>query len=356
MRFPLNDRDKWYSAQGFGEKTDYGHHEAEDLNLLSGGDSDLGQPIYAIADGYVTSVCQNHVTKGFGRHIHIRHDKENCWSHCAHLKDILVSENDTIKEGQLIGHVGKSGTSLAHLHFAIKIKPTGIEGIAKTKEDLEKWTDPLAFIDSWSKMDSGPITQDLDIRLQILDENSVKTEGDVRAIIGASKELIPLREDKLNADKEIERLRHQVEQDKSDLKMESDANIALKSAHEDHLQSIGKAVGNGPDLPGILQHISILTSKADLADKYEKELGAVRNNNADLKAEIQRKNDAFTSLSLKLDSTATEIVKLKAVVGDWLNLAEVNEQTVLEALHGLVVKKNGLMMKIINYLKKWLKR
>ena len=205
------------------------------------------------------------------------------------------------------------------------------------------------------KMSNEPITQDLDIRLKILDENNIKTEGEIRELLGAKAELPKLREDKLNADKEIERLRHQVGQDKSDLKMESDANIALKSAHENHLDSIGKAVGNGPDLPGILQHISLLASKADLADKYEKELGSVRNHNADLKAEIQRKNDAFTSLSLKLDSTGAEINKLKAVVGDWLNLTEVNEQTVLGALHGRTDPSifDAIISTIRRITKKW---
>ena len=204
------------------------------------------------------------------------------------------------------------------------------------------------------KITPEPITQDLDIRLQILDENNIKTEGEIRELMGARAELPKLREDKLNADKEIERLRHQVEQDKTDLKMESDANIALKEAHENHLLSIGKAVGNGPDLPGILQHISLLASKADLADKYEKELGAVRNNNSDLKAEIQRKNDALTSLSLKLDSTGVEMGKLKAVIGDWLNLTEVNEQTVLGALHGRTGEP--LVRSIISTVKRILKR
>mgnify|MGYP001586999185 CR=1 FL=1 len=243
-----------------------------------------------------------------------------------------------------------------------------IEGNARTFKSFDQ-NNPIgtpchiqghtfAGVSGWlrCKISNEPITQDLDIRLKILDENNIKTEGDLRSIIGASKELPSLREDKLNADKEIERLRHQVDQNKTDLKMESDANSALKSAHEDHLQSIGKAVGNGPDLPGILQHISLLASKADLADKYEKELGAVRNNNADLKAEIQRKNDAYTSLSLKLDSAGAEISKLKAVVGDWLNLAEVNEQTVLGALRGLTGPGISIWGGVVKYIKRLLKK
>jgi len=197
----------------------------------------------------------------------------------------------------------------------------------------------------------------MDIRLQILNENNIKNEGDLRETIGASKELPGLKEDKLNADKEIERLRHLVEQDKSDLKAESDANTALKLAHEDHLESIGKAVGNGPDLPGILQHISLLSSKADLADKYEKELLAVRNNNADLKADISRKEDAIASYSLKVDSLASEAGQIKEILSKWLKIATVTPESLLAALRGhLGVIEKPLVAKVVEYIKSTIKK
>lgn len=133
----------WYVALGFGTPQPYGLHEAVDLNLKSGGDSDLGEPLYAIADGEVTSV-HDHAT-GFGKHVHIFHPSLNLYTHYAHCQDILVSLGNKVSEGQIIGHLGKSGTSVAHLHFAIKRQPTGIDGVAKTAEDLTKWLDPEAF-------------------------------------------------------------------------------------------------------------------------------------------------------------------------------------------------------------------
>ena len=138
--------------------------------------------------------------------------------------------------------------------------------------------------------------------------------------------------------------------------MESDANSALKSSQEYHLQSIGKAVGNGPDLPGILQHISLLTSKADLADQYEKELLAVRNNNADLKAEIQRREDANKSCSLKIDSLERELAQIKEILSKWLKIPDLTTESLLSALHGLKITiEKPIVGKVIEYIKKLLK-
>ncbi len=151
MRLPVDNFEKWYIAQEFGNKTSYGYHDGIDLNLKTGGDSDLGQSLIAIANGEVTSV-HSHTTKPtFGNHLHIKHIGQwgESYSHYAHCRDIYVKQGDKVIEGQVVATVGKSGTDFAHCHFAIKLEPTGIDGIAKTEEDLKKWTDPLPFIEKW---------------------------------------------------------------------------------------------------------------------------------------------------------------------------------------------------------------
>lgn len=211
-------------------------------------------------------------------------------------------------------------------------------------------------------IDDGPIAQPLDIRLSILNENKIKSEGDLREVLGAYKELPAIKEDKLNADKEIERLRHLIEQDKVDLKTESDANSALKLAYVDHLQSIGKALDNGSDLPGILQQISILTSRADVADKLEKQIKAVQNNNADLKADIARREEANKSYSSKIESLENELAQIKEILSKWLKVPELTTDTLLVALQGLktTIKKPiiGEVVKLLLSIKKriWPKR
>lgn len=150
MKYPVHSfKEKWYNAQGFGVKTSYGYHEGDDLNLKTGGDSDLGQELLAVADGEITSVHSHTGIPTFGNHLHLKINTPfgERWVHYAHCQDILVPEGAKVMEGQLIAHVGKSGTTLAHLHFAIKNQPTGIDGIAKTQDDLLKWEDPILFID-----------------------------------------------------------------------------------------------------------------------------------------------------------------------------------------------------------------
>ncbi len=150
MKYPVHDfKEKWYNAQGFGVKTDYGYHEGDDLNLKTGGDSDLGQELLAITDGEITSVHSHTGIPTFGKHFHLKINTPFGvrWAHYAHCQDILVPEGAKVVEGQLIAKVGKSGTTLAHLHFAIKNQPTGIDGIAKTQDDLLKWENPIEFIE-----------------------------------------------------------------------------------------------------------------------------------------------------------------------------------------------------------------
>ena len=153
MRYPFDSWSTWYIASGFGDKRPTYYHDGADLNLKTGGDTDLGQPIFSIADGIVTSI-HNHTTKPtFGNHIHIQHDGPwgTVYCHHAHCQSILVAVGDAVKEGQKIATVGKSGTDLAHDHFAIKLEPTGIDAIAKTLDDLKKWTNPVAFVEKWMK-------------------------------------------------------------------------------------------------------------------------------------------------------------------------------------------------------------
>lgn len=164
MRFPVTatgskaDFEKdWYIAQAFGNPTSYGFHEGADINLKTGGDTDLGQEIKAIANGKIVYYhYSSHPTTGFGRHLVYRIDGAwgTRWVHCCHLSENdFLSGSQDITEGQIIGRLGKSGTPYAHLHFAIfKVDPVsfGIDNIANTTNELNQyWEDPIAFINTW---------------------------------------------------------------------------------------------------------------------------------------------------------------------------------------------------------------
>jgi murein DD-endopeptidase MepM/ murein hydrolase activator NlpD len=100
-------------------------HSGADFNALTGGDSDLGHPIYAIADGVVVFSGS---ANGWGNIIVIFHERLGVWSQYAHNNENLVKPLQRVRAGQKIGTIGKGGKTrrkpnglyLAHLHFEIR--------------------------------------------------------------------------------------------------------------------------------------------------------------------------------------------------------------------------------------------
>lgn len=84
-----------------------------------------GPPIYASKDGIVSEVVDgksNNGSSGYGNCVAIDHDN-NMRSKYAHLypNTITVKLGERVKQGQIIGYMGNSGTSSGtHLHFEIK--------------------------------------------------------------------------------------------------------------------------------------------------------------------------------------------------------------------------------------------
>jgi len=181
----------WYSALNFGDPQPYGFHDGADLNLRRGGDTDLGEYVYAIAPGrLVYWHYDRHPTVGFGRHLIYKivlPGGLTRWVHCAHLGPDDFYSNTTLDfpEGTLLGRIGKSGLpagAFAHLHFAIfKTDPGGnIDNVANSMQELNLiWEDPLAFIKTW--MVPEPVIT-LDTRIPQIDNLTVaelKSEIDI---------------------------------------------------------------------------------------------------------------------------------------------------------------------------------
>ena len=151
----------WYIPDGgeFGYDRGSYFHSGTDLNLKTGGDTDLGEKIRTIYKGKLEYYHRvSHPTYGFGRHNVYRIDGPwgtrwigNC--HCQE-EDFLATKKE-LNEGDLVGRIGKSGTGYAHLHLkCFRVDPVslqkGIDTVAKTKIQLDKWfEDPLAFIKRW---------------------------------------------------------------------------------------------------------------------------------------------------------------------------------------------------------------
>lgn len=100
-------------------------HLGEDWNGVSGGDTDLGDPIYATATGIV--VFAQNWQLGWGNVVITRHAY---WDGTAvryvdalygHLLDFNVQPGQLVRRGQMIGRMGNnSGMYDAHLHFEMR--------------------------------------------------------------------------------------------------------------------------------------------------------------------------------------------------------------------------------------------
>jgi murein DD-endopeptidase MepM/ murein hydrolase activator NlpD len=143
--------DGYYKARGL--RLRQPRHYGEDWNGRSGGDSDLGDPVYAIADGIVTLAAN--VRTGWGNVVLTRHayrdpktgqvkyiDTLN-----GHLDKIHVKQGQMIKRGQQIGTIGTNfGMYPAHLHFEIRHNITIGMYRNDIPADMTNWADPTQFI------------------------------------------------------------------------------------------------------------------------------------------------------------------------------------------------------------------
>ena len=149
------DGDGYYTSRGF-----LSYHPGEDWNGLKGGNSDLGGPVYAIGNGYVTFARDARM--GWGNVVLIRHiymergQLQTVDSMYAHLDRILVREGQQITRGQQVGTIGTNhGMYVAHLHFEIR-KNLNI-GINRSafKRDLLNYYRPGQFISARRKLPGG---------------------------------------------------------------------------------------------------------------------------------------------------------------------------------------------------------
>jgi murein DD-endopeptidase MepM/ murein hydrolase activator NlpD len=76
----------------------------------------LGEPIYATADGVVKKAFRN---GGYGNYVLIDHGN-GFTSSFSHMQKYLVHKGDSVERGQLIGLIGNTGRSTgSHLHYEI---------------------------------------------------------------------------------------------------------------------------------------------------------------------------------------------------------------------------------------------
>ena len=105
-------------ASGYGMRRDpiYGtmkFHEGMDFS------APLGTPVYATADGTVTTASWQ---SAYGNMVEINHGY-NYTTRYAHMSKIIARAGQTVKRGDLIGLVGNTGKSTgSHLHYEVRYR------------------------------------------------------------------------------------------------------------------------------------------------------------------------------------------------------------------------------------------
>jgi hypothetical protein len=146
--FPLGSENgaMSYNAQRFTEN----HHLGDDLNGIGGENSDLGDPIYAVADGRV--LLARGAGPGWGNVVIVLHayledsERKYVQSYYGHVESMLVHVGDDVRRGQQIATVGTAnGRYFAHLHFEMREFITPFIGPGY-REDTRGWLNPTEFI------------------------------------------------------------------------------------------------------------------------------------------------------------------------------------------------------------------
>lgn len=136
-----------YNAQPFTQNK----HLGDDLNGIGGENSDLGDPIYCIADGRVLLAREG--GPGWGNVIIVLHayiDKgarKYVQSYYGHVQEILAHAGDDVRRGQKIATVGTAnGRYFAHLHLEMREFVTPFIG-SGYRDDTRGWLNPTQFIE-----------------------------------------------------------------------------------------------------------------------------------------------------------------------------------------------------------------
>lgn len=132
-----NDGDGWYNAQDFREfNVDLGgYHAGEDWNAETGGNSDVGQPVYAIADGEVTLVREvfNQFNVSIGDVVvlkHLRPGQTTIYSLYLHIEADPLTVGSLLPRDQELGTIADLSAAgfFSHLHFEIRTSPVPQSG------------------------------------------------------------------------------------------------------------------------------------------------------------------------------------------------------------------------------------
>jgi murein DD-endopeptidase MepM/ murein hydrolase activator NlpD len=150
-----------YNAQKFWEMNEKrgGHHTGDDLNGIGGMNTDLGDPVFSVADGLV--LYAGEPSPGWGKLVVIAHrapDGKTLHSMYAHLDRIEVVRGALVPRGGKVGTVGTAnGYYPAHLHFEMRASDGVDIGAGYAMYPLNR-LDPLTTVASLRNAEVGALS------------------------------------------------------------------------------------------------------------------------------------------------------------------------------------------------------
>ncbi|MFK7850151.1 MAG: M23 family metallopeptidase [Akkermansiaceae bacterium] len=147
----------YYKARGLRLRSPT--HFGEDWNGRGGGNSDLRDPVYSVANGIVTFA--HNVRQGWGNVAIIRHAYRDPASGkvkfvdslYGHLDKMMVKNGQEVKRGQQIGTIGTNyGMYPAHLHFEMRHNINIGMFRNSVAANLVNWADPTQFINKYRRL------------------------------------------------------------------------------------------------------------------------------------------------------------------------------------------------------------
>ncbi len=147
--FPLPETGGYNNSQPFDNEH---NHSGEDWNGPRGGDTDLGDPVFSIANGWIANA--EDYGGGWCNVLRIIHNVNGSYveSIYAHLNTMKKSQGDWVVRGEQIGTIGKCGDECrsdgfgcAHLHLEIRKQPDMPLGSGYSSKD-EWLVEPTQYI------------------------------------------------------------------------------------------------------------------------------------------------------------------------------------------------------------------
>jgi murein DD-endopeptidase MepM/ murein hydrolase activator NlpD len=157
----------WYVSVKFREQYN-GKAPHAGVDISQPGDSDLGQPVFAIADGVVKAIrqptnegdapCRSDPWNGIVLIEYHPQGGSAVYSQSAHLRNLKVHEGDPVSIHQQIGEIGPKpyGSTGVHLHF--EMRTNADIGISEDpyRYDNPGYIDPIDFIKNHRHLGTPP--------------------------------------------------------------------------------------------------------------------------------------------------------------------------------------------------------